>query len=343
MRLLPTSALLLAILSASAAFVTQAPAQQPYQVVDHWIIGGAGGWDYLLADPAAHLLYITHGPRVEVVDSSSGKVITAIAGMKGTHGIALDDSGKYGYISDGGSNNVLVFDRHTFQTITTIPAGINPDGIVFDPSTKSVWAFNGRSNNATVIDTAANQVVATLDLPGKPEFPVADGHGSVYANIESTNQIVRFEARTRKLTATWKLKDCDSPTGLAIDRDHHRLFAVCDGKKMAVLDADDGNQLASPEIGDGPDATTFSPTRQLVFSSNGAGTLSVVDAAHGYKTIENLPTAPGARTMAYDEKTDRAYLVTAKFAPSPAPTAQTPHPRPSSVPNTFEVIVVGRK
>ncbi len=318
-------------------------AQQPYHVLDHWKIGGTGGWDYLLADPAVHLVYVTHGPRVEIVDTDSGKAVGAITGMKGTHGVALDEQGKFGYISDGGSNNVVVFDRHTFQTVTTIAAGTNPDGIVFDPTTKTVWAFNGRSNNVTVIDAATNQVVTTIDVPGKPEFAVADGDGSVYDNIETANEIVRFDARARKITATWKLNDCDSPSGLAIDREHRRLFAVCDGKKMAVVDADSGKQIASPDIGDGPDAANFSAKHQLAFSSNGAGTLTVVDGAHGYKVLEELPTARGARTMTYDEMKDRIYLVTAKFGPPPEPTAQAPHPRPTALPDSFEVIVVGRK
>ena len=322
---------------------TAATSQQPYHVLDQWKLGGTGWWDYLLADPAAHLIYVTHGPRVEVIDSSTGKPVAAITGMKGTHGIALDDAGKYGYISDGGSNNVVVFDRHTFQIITTIAAGTNPDGIVVDPSTKTVWAFNGRSKSVTVIDAGSNQVVATLDVPGKPEFPVADGKGSVFDNIESANEIVRFDARAKKLTATWRLTDCESPSGLAIDRTHHRLFAVCDDKKMAVLDIDSGKQIASPNIDDGPDAAAFSAAHQLAFSSNGAGTLTVIDAGHGYKPIEELPTARGARTMAYDELTDRIYLVTASFGPLPEPTAQVPHPRPSALPDTFEMIVVGRR
>lgn len=326
-----------------SALAASAVAQTPYQILDHWSIGGTGGWDYLLADSDAHLLYVTHGPRVEVLDSSTGKAVAAITGMKGTHGVALDDKGKYGYISDGGSNDVLVFDRHTFKTVTTIPAGTNPDGIVFDPATQTVWAFNGRSKNVTVIDTATNQAVATIDVPGKPEFPVADGRGSVYDNIESANEIVRFDASAKKITATWKLTDCDSPSGLAMDREHRRLFAVCDGKKMAVIDADTGKQLASPAIGDGPDAANFSDKQQLAFSSNGEGTLSVIDTAHGYTVLETLPTARGARTMTYDGSTDRAYLVTAKFGPAPAATEQNPRPRPAILPDSFEVIVVGRK
>ena len=322
---------------------TFALGQQPYQIVDHWKIGGTGGWDYLLVDPAANILYITHGPQVEVIDTKTGKSVATITGMKGTHGIALDEQGKFGYISDGGGNAVVVFDRQNFHTVATIPAGTNPDGLLFEPTTKTVWAFNGRSKNVTVIDAATNKVVATTDVPGKPEFPVADGRGSAYDNIETENEIVRFDARDKKLTGTWKLSDCESPSGLAIDREHRKLFAVCDGKKMAVVDTESGKQIASAAIGDGPDATAFSPKRQLVFSSNGEGTLTVIDAANGYKVLETLPTARGARTMAYDETTDRVYLVTAKFGPLPEPTAQTPHPRPQALPDTFEVIVVGRK
>jgi YVTN family beta-propeller protein len=335
--------LLSALAVCAGILVVTAAAQQPYQILDHWKIGGTGGWDYLLADPAAHLLYVTHGPRVEVIDTDTGKAVGAIVGMKGTHGVALDEQGKFGYISDGGSNNVVVFDRHTFQTVATIAAGTNPDGIVFDPSTKSVWAFNGRSSNVTVIDAATKQVVATIDVPGKPEFAVADGRGFVYDNIETANEIVRFDARARRITGIWKLENCDSPSGLAMDRDHRKLFAVCDGKKMAVVDADSGKQIASPDIGDGPDAANFSAKYQLAFSSNGAGSLTVVDAANGYKVVEELPTARGARTMSYDDVKDRVYLVTAKFGPPPEATAQTPHPRPAVVPDSFEVIVVGRK
>ena len=42
-----------------------------YKVVDHWKIGGSGSWDYSLADPSAHLVYVTHGPRVEVIDTKT--------------------------------------------------------------------------------------------------------------------------------------------------------------------------------------------------------------------------------------------------------------------------------
>lgn len=324
---------------ASPALVT---AQQPYHVLDHWKLGGDGFWDYMLADPSAHRLYITHGARVEVIDAQTGKPIGAITGLHGTHGVALDTSGKYGYISDGGGNAVVVFDRSSLATVATIPAGTNPDGIAFEPATQTVWAFNGRSKDATVIDAATQKAVATIPLPGKPEFPAVDGNGFVYDNIEDKSEIVRLDAHARKLTAEWPA-GCDSPSGLAIDTAGHRLFAVCDGKKMAVVDSNSGKVIATPAIGDGPDAANYSPGKNVAFASSGDGVLSVVDASKpDYPTIESLPTQRGARTMTYDPSTDRAYVVTAEFGPRPAPTADNPRPRPTILPGSFTVIAIGR-
>jgi len=319
--------------------------QKPYSVLTQWTVGGEGGWDYLTSDPKAHRLYVTHGPRVEVLDTDSGKVVGSITGLKGTHGVALDDSGKYGYVSDGGANVVVVFDRATLATVASIPAGTNPDGIAFEPVTKTVWAFNGRSSNATVIDTGQQKVVATIPLDGKPEFPVADGKGTVFANIESKNEIVRFDAAARKITATWPLANCESPSGLAIDLAGRRLFAVCDGGKMAVVDANSGKTLANPSIGDSPDAARYDSARKLAFSSNGgSGTLTIVDAGKdGYPVLQNLATQRGARTMTLDSATGRIYLATAKFGERPAPTAANPRPRPAIVPGSFTILVVGQK
>jgi YVTN family beta-propeller protein len=343
-RTLTQTMAIAATLAATLLSSATAIAQKPYSVLTHWAIGGDGGWDYLTSDPAAHRLYVTHGPRVEVLDSDSGKVVGSITGLKGTHGVALDDSGKYGYISDGGANEVVVFDRATLEKVASIPAGTNPDGIVFEPTTKTVWAFNGRSSNATVIDTVQRKVVATIPLSGKPEFPVADGTGTVFANIETKNQIVRFNAAAKVLTATWPLTDCDSPSGLAIDTAGRRLFAVCDGGKMAVVDASSGKLLASPAIGEGPDAARYDPARKFAFSSNGSGTLTIIDAGKAnYPAIQTLPTQQGARTMTLDEKTGRIFLATAKFGERPAPTAQNPHPRPAIVPGSFTILVVGQK
>jgi YVTN family beta-propeller protein len=321
--------------------------EQPYKIIDRWKIGGDGGWDDLHVDSPAHRLYLTHGARVDVLDTLTGKSVGAITGLHGTHGIALDTNlataGQFGYISDGGGNAVVVFDRATLATVATIPAGTNPDGIVFEPATQTVWAFNGRSKDVTVISAKTHKVVATIPLPGKPEFPAVDGKGTVFDNIEDKSEIVRLDAKSKTITAVWPLTGCDSPSGLALDTRGHRLFPVCDGKKMGVIDSKTGKVLATAAIGDGPDGAGWDATHKLAFASCGEGILSVIDAAApGYPTIENLPTQRSARTMAYDSATDRIYLVAAEFGPRPDPTPENPRARPPVLPGSFTVLVVGR-
>jgi YVTN family beta-propeller protein len=357
LRLVVRSFAAAALLCGLVAAVRPIAAQQPYKVLDHWKLGGEGFWDYLLADPLAHRLYLTRGNHVDVLDTQTGKPIGSIAGLHGTHGVALDTAGKFGYISDGGGNAVVVFDRATLATVATIPAGTNPDAIVFEPATQTVWAFNGRSHDATVIDAATRKtgdpgdgssslgwkVIATIPLPGKPEFAAVDGKGLVFDNIEDKSEIVRLDAKTLKLTAEWPLTGCDGPSGLAIDVAGSRLFPVCHNKVMGVIDSSTGKVLATAEIGNGPDAAGWNAAHKLAFASCGEGVLSVIDAgAPGYPTIESLPTQRGARTMAYDSAADRIYLVTADFGPAPAPTADNPRPRPAIVPGSFTVLVVGR-
>ncbi|MBS1813488.1 MAG: YncE family protein [Acidobacteria bacterium] len=329
--------LLSAVILASAGLC----GAQTYAITQHWKIGGTGGWDYLAVDPSAHRLYVTHNMRVEVLDTVTGKVVGAIAGLTGTHGVAFDSDGKTGYISDGGANSVVVFDRANLSIKAHIPAGTNPDSIAFDPASKTVWAFNGHSKDATVIDARSLTVLATVKLPGRPEFAQVDERGALFVNLEDKNEIAKLDTASRSIVAVWSLAGCESPSGMAMDRTLHRLFSVCDGDKMAVTDYTTGKVIALAAIGGSPDAAGFDQNRKLAFSSNGEGTLTVIDTRQpGYPAMQTLKTAKGARTMAFDEATGAIYLSAAQYGPAPAPTAEHPHPRPSVLPGSFEVIVV---
>jgi YVTN family beta-propeller protein len=327
-------------LSALFAGVSAATAQTPFHIEHRWVLGGEGGWDYLTADSGTHRLYIAHSTKVDVVDTDTGKVIGAVTGLTRCHGVVIPPGSKVGYVTDGGANHVVAFDLATFASVATIPAGTNPDGATYEPTTNTLWAFNGSSKNVTVIDLAKMAPKATIALPGKPEFPQADGKGTVFVNIEDKNEIVRLDARNLKATATWPLTKCESPSGLAFDAEGERLFSVCDGNKMAVTDAKTGKSLATPSIGEGPDAAGYDAKRKLAFSSNGEGTLTVIDAGKpGYPVAQTVKTEKGARTMAYDAVNDKIYLVTSKFA---ATDPANPKARPAQIPGTFTVLVLGR-
>lgn len=201
------------------------------------------------------------------------------------------------------------------------------------------------ARNVTVLDASSLGVVASFPVPDKPEFAVDGGDGRIYVNIESdAGQMAVIDSRKLSIERIVPLPGCASPSGLAIDKVHHRLFSVCDGKTMAITDAESGRQIARVPIGEGPDAAAFDAKRGLVFSSNGDGTLTVVRQRTPdlYSVQATVPTQRGARTMALDAARGKVYLVSADFEPPAAPTPEQPHPRPVPTSDSFTVLVVGR-
>jgi DNA-binding beta-propeller fold protein YncE len=321
-------------------------AENQFNVLKKINVPGDDGWDCLTVDSEARRLYIAHGTKVDVLDIETDKVIGTISDTSGVHGVAVVSSLNRGFISQGKTDSVAVFDLVALKKVGEIKTEKTPDVIVFDPATQRVFAFNGRSQNATVIDAKKGEAVGTISLNGKPEFAVADGQGHVFVNLEDKGSLIKINSRKLAVEATWPLPGCEEPSGLAFDSVHQRLFSGCGNKIMAIVDSENGKLVATVPIGEHADGAVFDSELGLAFSPNGGdGTLTVIEekTPEKFEVIENASTEKGARTIALDSKTHRLFLVTSDFGPAPAPTTEHPHPRPSIVPGTFRVLVVGKK
>jgi YVTN family beta-propeller protein len=321
-----------------------AAADSGYHVIKTYKLGGEGGWDYLNLDSSSRRLYISRATHVIVIDADSGKPVGDIPDTPGVHGIALAPELGRGFVSNGREGTVTIFDIQTLKLIAKVKVGDNPDAILYDPATKRVFTFNGKSQDSTAIDAAKGTVLGTIKLEGKPEFAASDGKGMIFVNIEDKSQLDAIDPNKLEVKSRWPLAPCEEPSGLSMDRKNRRLFAGCDNKMMAVVDADTGKVLATPAIGDGVDATAFDEGTGLAFASCGEGVLTVVheESPSRFTVVDNVKTQPGARTLALDEKTHQVFVVTANFGPPPAPTADNPHPRRTILPDTFVVLVVGK-
>lgn len=310
-----------------------------YHQIKKVALGGEGFWDYLGFDPGARRLYISHSTHVMVLDADSYQVVGDILDTQGVHGIAIAEKFGRGFTSDGRANQVTIFDLKTLKTIGTVKTGEGPDGIIYDPASERVFTFNGHAGTSTAIDAATGNVAGTIELGGDPEFAAADGRGHVYNNLENKSEVLEIDSHSLKILNRWPLAPCESPSGMAIDARHHRLFIGCHNKMMAIMDADTGKVIATPPIGQGVDANRFDPATDLAFSSNGDGTLTVVheSSPRKFAVVQNVETERGARTMELDPKTHRVFLVTAKFGPPPAGQRW-----PSIVPGSFTLLVYGQ-
>jgi len=256
----------------------------------------------------------------------------------GVHGITLAKPFGKGYVSDGRTNMVTVFDLKTLNVLAEVPVGTGPDAIFYDDFSKKIITCNARSKDATIFDPATDKVVGTVALGDKPETAVSDGKGKIFVNGEGTNTVIVFDATTLKEIARYKIDGGESPSGLAIDRKTNRLFIGCgDTKTMVVMDAANGKTLGKFPIG-GTDGVVFDPGLKIAYASNGEGTISAVRelSADKFEFIENITTEPSARTIGIDLVTHKLYLPAAKTEPNPA------GGRPKQVAGTFHIIEVGK-
>jgi len=299
--------------------------QESYHLIKKIPVPGQGGFDYLFIDESARRLYVSHGTQVEVLDVDSGNIVGKVPNTLGVHGIAIAPELGLGFVSDGQTSTVTVFDLKTLKTTGEIPTGKKPDAIIYDPATSQVFAFNGGSNSTTVISAADSKVKATIDLGGGPEFAVADGNGFVFNNLEDKNELIKIDARKDSVVQRWPLAPCEAPSSMAMDKANRRIFIGCRSKVMAVVDADSGKVITTVPIGDHVDASAFDPESKLIFNSNGEGTISIIheDSKDKYSVVQTVKTVPRARTMALDLKTHQAFLSTIEDG-------------------QFEVLVVGR-
>jgi YVTN family beta-propeller protein len=313
--------------------LAQAQGNSGFHVTKTFKIGSPGGWDYIAVGPDQKI-YVSHGTQVNILDAKTGDSVGVIPNTTGVHGIAF--AGGKGYTSNGRLNTVTVFDLKTAAVLSQINAGQNPDAIMYDPYTKQVITCNGRSHDLTLIDAASGQVTGTIALDGKPETAVSDEAGKLYVNIEDKNKISCVDLATKTVTASWPL-GAEGPTGLAIDVKTMRLFAGCD-QKLVVMDATNGNVVATLPIGNGCDGVGFDKGLKLVFASCGEGKLTVIkeESPSTFTVIDNVPTKRSARTCAVNQLTHEVYLSEADTEPG------APGERPKQIPGTFGVVVVGK-
>ena len=311
-----------------------------YHLVKTVPLGGPTKWDYLHFDAPSHRLFIAHGTEVTVVDTTTDRVVGALAGTVGAHGITVDPATGDIYADSSERRLAIAFDPKTFKPLAEIPVVLDADGMEYDPASKQIFVTGGDGDAITPIDPATNKPAPDIALGGSPEFLAADGAGSLYDNITDLSQIVRIDTATDKIVARWPLGACIGPKGLAVDPAKRLLFSTCASGVMAVVNADTGAIVATLPIGKGTDSAGFDPVRARAFAPASDGTLTIVsDAGAAPEVIGTVKTERGARTMAVDPASGDVYLVTARVTKTTPPATPDDHPHFTYAPGSLKLLI----
>jgi YVTN family beta-propeller protein len=314
-----------------------------YKIAKTIPLGPGERWDYATFDPSSGRVYVAHGDHVTVVDSTSGKVVGSVGPLPGgTHGIAISTGNGIGYTDDGKAGIAAAFDLKTLKITRQIPTAPDADGIVRDPVTGHIFVINGDSGSITVIDPKTNAVIATIKIGAGLEAGVMDGNGKFFVDGAEQHDIIAIDTKTNTVVAHYPMPGCERPHGIAVDAVTRRVFATCVNKVMTIVDADKGTVVATLPIGQGSDGAAFDPKRKLAISSNGDGTLSVIqekDADH-FVALPDVPTVRSARTIAIDASTGRLFLPAADITKIDPPTEKGGRPHVTFAPGSAKLLVL---
>jgi hypothetical protein len=317
-------------------------AETQYRVAQVFHIGGKGGWDYLTVDSKQKRLYVPRSTHTMVIDAETGKLVADIPGQKGNHGVALVADAGRGFITDGKDGSVVIFDLTTNEVLGKVKTAEDADAILYDPSSRKVLVNCGRAGVVVPlspnVDPKSGSAETPIDVGGKPEALVSDHNGKVFLTVEDKNQVAVIDTAAMKVMAQWPTAPGGTPVGLAIDREHHRLFIGCRRpQKLIVMSTEDGRVLADLPIGAGCDGTRFD--RGDIFASCRDGSLTIVreTAPAKFDVVQTLKTRPGAKTMGVDHATHTIYLPTAELE-----NGRGRRNRPVAKPDSFMILVVRR-
>lgn len=332
-----------------------AQAASGYHLVKTIPIPGDWTWDYIGMDSTHRHVLVSHGPELEILNADTykvdGKIVApdadfskpeTLSVMDVRGGAAAEDIGR-GFVPNAHDGSVSIFDLSTLKVLATVKVGANPDGYLYDPATKRGFTFSNRIKGAVAIDLRDAKVAGEVALGSKPEAGAADGKGRIFVNLQEKDQVAEIDSRNLKLEANWSTGPCKEPTSMAIDAANNRLFVGCrgDSPMLVVMDTTNGKIVTTLPIGMATDAAAFDAERKLVFTSNGEGTISVIQeqSPDKYAVIDTVKTEPGARTMTLDTKSHKLFLITADRTEVPAVAGGRAERR--QVPGTYRVLVVG--
>lgn len=325
----------LVLLAGAAEAAPPPPAPVPAVVVaDKRGPDGPGIWDYAAVDSRAGRVLVARMTEVETAGLEGNQPGDLLAVGQHVHAV-LPLSDHRVLFTNGDANTVTIVDSLDGVVLVTLKTGAKPDGAVFDPASNQVLVMNGNDGTVTRIDVRPRiaTIVGTIAVGGVLEAPALDGQGRLFVNIEDRNEIAVVSLPSGTVTAHYPLAGCEGPTGLSFDPAHRLLVSACANGIAKVL-RDSGTEVASLSIGPHPDAVIADPAHDRVFiPSGGDGTLSDITLDGMPHVTRVMTTRPGARTGAYDPRTQRLYLPYGQII-------RTKGQPPVLVPGSYGILVV---
>jgi YVTN family beta-propeller protein len=184
-------------------------------------------------------------------------------GQELTHMLAISKDEKKIFTANIMSDSVAALEprgQGQHWRVTVIPVGKGPEALDLSPDGKEVWTAHSGDGGVSVIDTASEKVVATIPSLTKHSNRLKftpDGKQVLISDPES-NQVLVLDAAARKLLQ--RISVPGQPLGIQMSPDGKNAYVACAGAgQVAVIDLAKAAQVATIDVGPGPDGMAWVP------------------------------------------------------------------------------------
>lgn len=237
--------------------------------------------------------------QVSVIDARTMQVMATVAVGKLPHGLALDARHHRAYVTNVADNTVSVIDTSRLQIIQTFtlpePAGRKawPWGVGVDATRGRLYVtatgqlpqpdgtmVSSGSDRLDVLDLSDGHLISSVPVGVGPwNVAVETKTGTAFVGVTSTNEVVAVKGDQ----VVGRIKVGDTPHGVVIDQDSHRLFVNnAKSNSVSVIDTESLKVVATVAVGNQPQGIALDAKRHMLYTADqAAGTITVVRLSGG--------------------------------------------------------------
>jgi DNA-binding beta-propeller fold protein YncE len=272
------------------------------------MVGVQNHFDHLTPDLKNNRIFVVpeDNKSIEVYNIRTGEFIHSIKGIGVGHSVVYRADIDRIFVTDGADGDLKIYNGTTYALIKSVKLLADADATGYDPVTHYLYIADGGLDaklNYTfleIVNTDTGEKVGQIKIDSnRLEAMAVEKSGSrLFLNMTEKNSIGVIDRKKNVVAAVWPLTDCKVNASVAIDEEHHRLFAACRDGHMNVLDSDTGKFLLNLPISTGVDDMTFDPAGQRIYVATGEGFVNVyheTDPDH-YQEIGKIASGPMGKT-----------------------------------------------
>lgn len=196
-----------------------------------------------------------------IVNIQSGTILGSIATSgRGSHMVALADSGELAFTSNLTSNNVSVVNLNRGRMQTAFRVAGRPEAIAVNKAATEIWVGSNDDGLVSVLNSATGKVEAQWSGFNWPYRILLSNDEKLAVVPDMNNNDLRFiDAVNKQEIGKIELGEV-SPQGIIFHPNDQILFLSLAGKdKVLVIDRESMEVLGEYETGSAPDGVGYSP------------------------------------------------------------------------------------